>query len=146
MHKTTTMKVQKDLQKNWLLVDAEGQTLGRLASGIAKILQGKNKPGYMPHQDAGDYVVVINAKKIVVSGNKLQNKTYYKHTGYKGHLQERTLINMLETKPEWVLEEAIKGMLPKNKLRDLWLKKLKVFASTEHEHQAQNPTPHTISL
>ena len=139
MQKTTTMKVPSDLQKKWILMDATGQTLGRFATGIAKILQGKNKPEYMPHQDAGDYVVVINAKKIVVTGNKLKDKIYYKHTGYKGSLQETTLIDMLEKNPVFVVEQAIKGMLPKNKLQEMWMKKLKVFATSEHTHQAQKP-------
>ncbi len=123
----------------WFIVDAENKTLGRLASEIAKRLRGKHKPEYTPHVDTGDYIIVVNADKVRVTGNKMQQKIYYKHTGYVGHLRETTLEKMLETRPERVLEAAVKGMLPKNRLGRAMFKKLKVYAGAEHAHAAQQP-------
>ncbi len=125
--------------REWVIVDAEGQTLGRLATQIADTLRGKNKPEYTPHIDTGDFVVVINAEKITVSGNKLTEKVYYRHTGYPGGLRERTLEEQLERRPEEVIRAAVKGMLPRNKLGRAQLRKLKVYAGAEHPHKAQNP-------
>ncbi|MGA1861901.1 50S ribosomal protein L13 [Deferribacter thermophilus] len=135
--KTTWAK--PDIEKKWYLVDAEGKTLGRLASKIAKILMGKNKPIYTPFIDTGDFVVVINADKIHVTGNKLKSKIYYRHSGYLGGLKQRTLEEMLAKKPEEVLRLAVKRMLPKNRLGRKMLKKLKIYASNEHPHAAQKP-------
>ncbi len=137
----TFMLRKEDVKRDWYLVDATGKTLGRLASEIAKILMGKNKPTYTPHIDGGDFVVVVNAEKVFVTGKKLNQKIYYKHTGYFGHLKETTLKEMLEKKPEEVIRLAVRGMLPKNKLRDRRLKRLKVYAGPEHPHKSQNPKP-----
>lgn len=128
-----------EVVREWFIVDAENKTLGRLASEIAKRLRGKHKAEYTPHVDTGDYVIVVNADKIRVSGKKLQQKIYYRHTGYVGHLRETTLEKMLETHPERVLESAVKGMLPKNRLGRAMFKKLKVYAGPEHNHAAQQP-------
>lgn len=125
--------------REWVVVDAEGQTLGRLATQIADQLRGKNKPEYTPHIDTGDFVVVINAEKIKVTGNKLTEKVYYRHTGYPGGLRSRTLEEQLERRPEEVIRKAVKGMIPRTKLGRSQLLKLKVYAGTEHPHQAQNP-------
>ncbi len=137
----TFMLKKEEVQREWYVVDATGKTLGRLASEIAKILIGKHKPTYTPHVDNGDFVVVINADKIHVTGKKLDKKVYYKHTGYMGHLKETTLREMLQKKPEEVIRLAVRGMLPKNKLRDRRMKRLKVYAAPEHPHSAQNPKP-----
>lgn len=137
----TFMLRKEDVQREWYLVDATGKTLGRLASEIAKILMGKHKPTYTPHVDGGDFVVVINAEKIHATGKKLDKKIYYKHTGYPGGLKETTLREMLQKKPEEVIRLAVRGMLPKNKLRDRRMKRLKVYAGPEHPHAAQNPKP-----
>ena len=137
----TFMLKKEEVQREWYVVDATGKTLGRLASEIAKILIGKQKPTYTPHVDNGDFVVVINADKIHVTGKKLDKKVYYKHTGYMGHLKETTLREMLQKKPEEVIRLAVRGMLPKNKLRDRRMKRLKVYAAPEHPHSAQNPKP-----
>lgn len=137
----TFMLRKEDVQRDWYLVDATGKTLGRLASEIAKILMGKHKPTYTPHVDGGDFVVVINAEKIHATGKKLNQKIYYKHTGYPGGLKETTLKEMLQKKPEEVIRLAVRGMLPKNKLRDRRMKRLKVYAGPEHPHKAQNPKP-----
>ncbi|MFY9487300.1 MAG: 50S ribosomal protein L13 [Solirubrobacterales bacterium] len=125
--------------REWVIVDAEGKTLGRLATQIADTLRGKNKPEYTPHIDTGDFVVVLNAEKIRVSGNKLTEKIYYRHTGYPGGLRERTLEEQLERRPEEVIRTAVKGMLPRTKMGRAQLRKLKVYAGTEHPHAAQNP-------
>lgn len=127
------------VERKWYVVDAEGQTLGRLSSEVAKILRGKHKPIFTPHVDTGDHVVVINADKIQVTGNKLDQKMYRHHTGYAGGLKEKTLRQMMETKPEEVIRAAIKGMLPHNSLGRQIFKKLRVYAGPEHEQQAQNP-------
>ena len=129
----------ESVQRNWYVIDAEGKTLGRLASEIAKRLRGKHKPEYTPHVDTGDYIVVVNAEKVRVSGNKMQDKMYYHHTGYIGNLKSANLSQMLERRPTKVLELAVKGMLPKNPLGRAMFKKLKVFAGPEHKHEAQQP-------
>jgi large subunit ribosomal protein L13 len=128
-------------ERNWLLVDANGQTLGRLATQIADALRGKTKPEYTPHCDTGDFVVVVNAEKIAVTGNKRADKKYYRHTGYPGGIKERTLNDMLERRPEEVIRKAVKGMLPRNRLARKQLTKLKVYAGPDHPHTAQQPTP-----
>jgi large subunit ribosomal protein L13 len=128
-------------ERNWLLVDAAGLTLGRLATQIADALRGKTKPEYTPHCDTGDFVVVINAEKISVSGNKRAAKIYYRHSGYPGGLKERTLQEMLDRRPEEVIRIAVKGMLPRNRLARKQLTKLKVYAGPDHPHAAQKPTP-----
>ncbi|MFT4048792.1 MAG: 50S ribosomal protein L13 [Solirubrobacterales bacterium] len=125
--------------REWVIVDAQGQTLGRLATQLADTLRGKKKPEYTPHIDTGDFVVVINAEKIKVSGNKLTEKVYYRHTGYPGGLRSRTLEEQLDRRPEEVIRTAVKGMLPRTRLGRAQLKKLKVYAGTEHPHKAQNP-------
>ncbi|MEC7274946.1 MAG: 50S ribosomal protein L13 [Bdellovibrionota bacterium] len=128
-----------DAEKKWYLVNAEGQTVGRVATKIADILRGKTNPQYTPHTDSGDFVVVVNAEKVVFTGRKLDNKVYYKHSGYVGGLKERTAREQLDRQPQKVLMAAVKGMLPKNSLGRKQLTKLKVFAGTEHNHEAQNP-------
>ena len=129
-----------DRERNWLLVDAEGQTLGRLATQIADALRGKRKPTYTPHIDVGDFVVVVNAEKIAVTGTKLETKRYYRHSGYPGGLKSRTLGQMLERRPEEVIRHAVKGMLPRNRLARKQLTKLKIYAGPDHPHAAQKPT------
>jgi large subunit ribosomal protein L13 len=138
MMKTYTAK-PREIEQTWYLVDAEGKTLGRLATQIANLLRGKGKPQYTPHVDTGDFVVVVNAEKIHVTGNKLDQKIYYRHSGYPGGLRERTLAEQLERRPEEVLRKAVKGMLPKNKLAARQIVKLKVYAGPDHPHEAQNP-------
>lgn len=128
-----------DRERNWYLVDASGKTLGRLATQIADALRGKRKPQYTPHIDTGDFVVVVNAEKISVSGNKLDQKRYYRHSGYPGGLRSRTLAEMLERRPEEVIRLAVKGMMPRNRLARKQLTKLKVYAGTDHPHTAQRP-------
>ena len=128
-----------DVQRKWYLVDAEGKTLGRMATEIATLLRGKHKPTFTPHVDGGDFVVVINADKVVLTGKKLEQKLYRYHTGYVGGLKEITYKHMMETKPEEVVAHAVSGMLPKNKLRSRMMTRLRVFAGAEHTHAAQNP-------
>jgi|TARA_E500000075_G_C6879287_1_gene263713 large subunit ribosomal protein L13 len=128
-----------DLDKKWLLLDARDETLGRLSSKIASILMGKNKAQYTPHNDLGDYVVVVNAEKIRVTGNKDIQKKYYKHTGYPGGLKSSTFSEIIEKNPENVILKAVKGMLPKNKLSNSMISKLKVYEGDNHPHAAQNP-------
>ncbi|NOX60374.1 MAG: 50S ribosomal protein L13 [Chloroflexi bacterium] len=140
MRKTFSAKPQ-EIERQWYVVDAEGKTLGRLASEIAKILRGKHKPIYTPHVDCGDYVIVVNADKIRVTGKRLDQKIYYRHSGYIGGLKATPLRRMLETHPERVLEYAVRGMLPKNRLGRKMYKKLKVYAQPTHPHQAQQPVP-----
>jgi large subunit ribosomal protein L13 len=130
-----------EVRRAWYLIDAEGKTLGRLASECARRLRGKHKPQYTPHVDTGDYLVVVNAEKIRVTGNKLQDKMYHRHTGYIGHLRSTSLAKMLDTHPERVIEAAVKGMLPHNPLGRAMIKKLKVYAGPEHRHAAQQPQP-----
>ncbi|MCK0155598.1 50S ribosomal protein L13 [Cellulophaga sp. F20128] len=127
------------VSKEWLLVDAEGETLGRFASKVAKILRGKNKPNFTPHVDCGDNVIVINAEKVTLSGNKWQTKTYIRHTGYPGGQRSQTAIEMLEKNPARVVEKSIKGMLPKNRLGAELFRNLKVYVGSEHNQEAQKP-------
>jgi len=127
------------IERKWYVVDAQGKVLGRLASEIAKRLRGKHKPTFCAFQDNGDFIVVINADKVHLSGNKWQDKKYYRHSGYMGGLKVRTAKEMLEKKPEELLRHAVKGMLPKNRLGRKQLKKLKIYAGGEHPHQAQRP-------
>jgi large subunit ribosomal protein L13 len=131
----------KEIEQRWYLVDAEGQTLGRLATRIADTLRGKRKPQYTPHVDTGDFVVVVNAEKIAVTGQKLEKKRYYRHSGYPGGLRSRTLAEQLERRPTEVLRDAVKGMLPRNRLARRQITKLKIYAGPEHPHGAQNPEP-----
>ena len=138
--KTYTAK-PGEIEREWFLVDAEGQTLGRLATRIADTLRGKGKPVYTPHVDTGDFVVVVNAEKIQVTGNKLDQKMYYRHSGYPGGLRSRTLREQLERRPTEVIRKAVKGMLPRNRLARAQLGKLKVYAGPEHPHAAQSPQP-----
>jgi large subunit ribosomal protein L13 len=126
-------------ERDWLLVDASGKTLGRLATQIADVLRGKRKPEYTPHIDTGDFVVVVNAEKIRVTGNKLEDKLYHRHSGYPGGLRTRTLQDMLDRRPEEVIRRAVKGMLPRNRLARQQLRKLKIYAGPEHPHEAQRP-------
>jgi len=128
-----------NIERNWLIVDAKDQRLGRLATRIADNLRGKTKPTYTPNIDTGDFVVVVNAERIAVTGRKMENKIYYRHTGYPGGLKQRTLAEMMDKKPEEVLRLAVKGMLPKNRLGRAQLKKLKIYVGPEHPHEAQNP-------
>jgi large subunit ribosomal protein L13 len=128
-------------ERNWLVVDASGKTLGRLATQIADILRGKRKPEYTPHVDVGDFVIVVNAERVSVSGNKLHEKRYYRHSGYPGGLRSRTLEEMLARRPEEVIRLAVKGMLPRNRLGRAQLRKLKIYAGPEHPHAAQKPEP-----
>ena len=135
----TYMANPDKIEKKWYVVDAEGKNLGRLSSEIAKILRGKNKPEFTPNVDTGDYVIVINAEKIKVTGKKLNQKIYYSHSDYVGGMKETTLKEMLAKKPERVIELAVKGMLPKGPLGRSMIKKLFVYAGPEHKHQAQKP-------
>jgi ribosomal protein L13 len=127
------------VERKWYVVDAEGKTLGRLASEVANVLRGKNKPTYTPHIDTGDYVIVVNAEKIQVTGKKLDQKIYYHHSEYVGGMKEATLREMMQKKPEFVITHAVKGMLPKGPLGRQMLKKLHVYAGPEHNHAAQKP-------
>lgn len=135
----TYMAKASDIQRKWLVIDAEGQTLGRLASEVASILRGKHKPTFTPHVDTGDHVIIINAEKIHLTGNKLEGKVYYRHSLHPGGLKSRTAKEMIQTRPEQMLEGAIKGMLPKNTLGRQMFKKLNVYKGSEHPHQAQKP-------
>lgn len=126
---------------SWYVVDASGKTLGRLASEVAKRLRGKHKPEYTPHVDTGDYIIIINASQVKVTGNKSKDKMYYSHSGYPGGIKEITFEKLLAKKPERVIEIAVKGMLPKNPLGRAMYRKLKVFAGSEHPHAAQQPQP-----
>lgn len=128
-----------DSNKNWYVIDATDVVLGRLASKVAHMLKGKHKPQYQPHTDEGDYIIVINAKKIRVTGNKLSDKIYYKHTGYIGNMKETPLGKMLDKKPDFVIKNAVKGMLPKNTLGRTMIKKLKIYDNENHGHNAQKP-------
>jgi large subunit ribosomal protein L13 len=130
-----------EIERNWYLVDAEGKTLGRLATRIADALRGKDKPQYTPHVDTGDFVVVVNAEKITVTGKKLDEKLYRRHSGYPGGLRSRPLRDELERRPTEVLRKAVKGMLPRNRLARQQLTKLKIYAGPEHPHEAQAPKP-----
>jgi large subunit ribosomal protein L13 len=133
------MAKPNEVQRDWYVVDAAGQTLGRLASEIAKILRGKHKPTFTPHVDTGDFVIVVNAEKVELTGKKLDQKKYYRHSGYPGGLKETTYRKLMDKKPELVIEKAVKGMIPHNKLGRQIIKKLKVYAGPDHPHQAQQP-------
>lgn len=137
--RTTYMAKASEIERKWYVIDAEGQTLGRLASQVASILRGKHKPTYTPHVDTGDHVIIVNAEKIKLTGNKLNDKIYYRHSGYAGGLKMRTAGQMLDRQPEKVIELAVKGMLPKGPLGRKMFKKLHVYAGPEHPHQAQQP-------
>jgi large subunit ribosomal protein L13 len=133
-----------DVTRDWFVVDAEGQTLGRMATQIARLLRGKHKPEYTPHVDTGDYIVVVNAEKVRVTGNKAKDKMYYRHTGYPGGLRSMSFEKMIDHAPERTIEFAVKGMLPKGPLGRAMYAKLKVYAGTEHPHQAQQPQALTL--
>lgn len=137
----TFTEKKEEIEREWYVVDAEGQTLGRLASRIAPILKGKHKPTYTPHLDCGDFVIIVNAEKVRVTGRKLDQKLYYHHSGYPGGLKSISLRDQLGRYPERVLEAAVRGMLPKNKLGRRMIKKLKVYAGDSHPHEAQLPKP-----
>ncbi|MGB7530800.1 MAG: 50S ribosomal protein L13 [Bacilli bacterium] len=138
MSKTFMAKAQ-NIERKWYLVDATDMVLGRLSTEVARILRGKHKPAYTPHVDCGDYVIIVNAEKVALTGNKLQDKVYYRHSGYPGGLRQRTAKEILATQPVKVLEKAIRGMLPKSKLGAAMYRKLYVYAGPEHPHQAQKP-------
>ncbi|MAC91263.1 MAG: 50S ribosomal protein L13 [Woeseiaceae bacterium] len=135
-----------EVDRKWYLIDASGKTLGRLAADIASRLRGKHKVEYTPHVDTGDYIVVINAEKIRVTGNKLQDKKYYRYTGYIGNLKSISLEKLLKEKPERVIQKAVKGMLPRNPLGRKMFSKLKVFSGPDHDHAAQQPIPLDINI
>lgn len=137
--RTTYMAKPNEVERKWLVIDATGKTLGRLASEAASLIRGKHKPQFTPHVDTGDFVVIINAEKIVLTGKKLQNKNYYRHSMYPGGLKVTPAYEMLAKRPDRMLEIAVHGMLPKNRLGDRMKLKLKVYAGPEHPHQAQNP-------
>ena len=138
---STFMAKKEAVQRSWYLVDADNKVLGRLASELAKILRGKNKPDFTPHVDTGDYVVVINAEKVNLTGNKLKDKVYYRHSGYPGGIKSMTAEDLKAKRPEDLVRLAVKGMLPKNRLGRKLFKKLKVYAGAEHPHQAQQLKP-----
>jgi large subunit ribosomal protein L13 len=133
-----------EVERRWYVVDAEGQTLGRLATEIARLLRGKNKPQYTPHVDTGDFVVVVNAEKVVVTGKKAEQKVYRRHSGYPGGLKETSYEQMMERRPTEILRRAVKGMMPKNRLARQQLRKLKIYAGPEHPHAAQDPQPYEV--
>ncbi len=135
----TFVAKKEEVNRNWYLVDAENQVLGRIATTIANVLRGKNKPTYTPSVDTGDFVIVVNAEKIALTGNKLADKTYYSHSGYPGGIKSITAGKLLEKKPEDLIRIAVKGMLPKNKLARHMLSKLKIYTGSEHPHKAQQP-------
>jgi large subunit ribosomal protein L13 len=141
--KTYAVKAS-EIESSWWLVDASDQTLGRLATRIATLLEGKHKPTYSPHIDVGDHVVVVNAGRIRVTGNKLAQKRYYRHSNYPGGLKEESLEALLARKPEAVIERAVKGMLPQNRIGRAMIKKLKVYSGTDHPHQAQQPAAYEL--
>jgi len=138
---TTVSAKPAEVRREWYLVDADGKTLGRLASEIARRLRGKHKVEYTPHVDTGDYIVVVNAEKIRVTGNKLKDKMYHHHTGYIGNLKSISLEKQLQKAPERVIEHAVRGMLPRNPLGRSMMKKLKIYAGAQHRHEAQQPQP-----
>ncbi len=143
--KTISAKAD-DVKRDWFLIDADGKTLGRLATEIARRLRGKHKAIYTPHVDTGDYIVVINAEKVRVSGNKAKDKMYYRHSGYMGGMQVTNFSDMIERTPERVIEIAVKGMLPKNPLGREMYRKLKVYAGPQHQHAAQQPQPLELNI
>lgn len=135
---------QADIRREWFVIDARDQTLGRLASQVAVLLRGKHKPMFTPHMDTGDFVIIVNADKIRVTGKKLDQKVYYRYSGYPGGVKARTLREQLARNPERVIRLAVRGMLPKNRLGRHMIRKLKVYAGDKHPHQAQQPKPYTI--
>lgn len=135
-----------DVDRAWHVVDADGLPLGRLASHVAQILRGKHKPQYAPHADVGDFVVIVNAEKVAVTSDKSQRKIYYRHSGYPGGLREESFANLQERRPTAIVERAIRGMLPKNRLGRQMLRKLKVYAGADHPHEAQNPQPLSFDI
>ena len=137
----TYVATPSDRERNWFVVDASGKTLGRLATQIANALRGKRKPTYTPHIDTGDFVVVVNAEKVHVTGNKRTDKRYYRHSGYPGGLRSRSFEEMLARRPEEIIRLAVKGMMPRNRLARKQLTKLKIYAGEEHPHAAQKPQP-----
>ena len=134
----------RTVERKWYLIDAEGQTLGRLATEISRLLRGKDKPQYTPHVDTGDFVVVVNAEKVLVTGKKAEQKVYYRHTGYPGGLKKTSYEVMQERKPTEILRKAVRGMMPKTRLGRQQLRKLKIYAGPEHPHEAQNPQPYEV--
>ena len=138
---TTVSAKPAEVRRDWYVVDADGKTLGRLASEIARRLKGKHKPIFTPHTDTGDYIVVVNAEKVRVTGNKLKDKMYHHHTGYVGNLKSISLEKLLDKAPEQVIETAVRGMLPRSPLGRTMMRKLRVYAGPEHNHEAQQPTP-----
>jgi large subunit ribosomal protein L13 len=141
----TYVATPSDRQRDWYVIDAQGKTLGRLATQIADALRGKRKPAYTPHIDTGDFVIVINAEKIHVTGNKRTDKLYHRHSGYPGGLRTRTFEQMLERRPEEIIRRAVKGMMPRNRLARKQLTKLRIYAGPEHPHAAQKPEPLEIA-
>jgi large subunit ribosomal protein L13 len=135
----TYQATAQDRERDWYVVDAADRTLGRLATQIADVLRGKRKPTYTPHVDVGDFVIVVNAEKVAVTGNKREDKRYWRHSGYPGGIRSRTLGDLLEKRPEEVIRRAVKGMLPRNRLARQQLRKLKIYAGPDHPHQAQKP-------
>lgn len=140
MRSTASLRPQ-DVERRWYVVDADDRVLGRLATEIARVLRGKHKPSYTPHVDGGDFVIVVNAQKVRLTGRKREQKAYYRHTGYPGGIRSVTAGRLLETAPERVIEAAVRGMLPKNRLGRQMFRKLKVYAGPEHPHAAQQPEP-----
>ena len=142
----TYVATPAERERDWYVVDASGKTLGRLATQIADALRGKRKPQYTPHVDTGDFVIVVNAEKIAVTGDKLAQKRYYRHSGYPGALRSRTLREMLDRRPEEVIRKAVRGMMPRNRLARKQLTKLKVYAGPDHPHAAQRPQPMEVDV
>jgi len=136
---STFIAKKDEIERNWVLVDTKDKVLGRLAADVASILRGKTKPTYTPHTDVGDFVVIINAEKVILTGRKMEQKTYYRHSGYMGGLKSRTARQLMEKNPEEIIRHAVKGMLPKNSLGRSMFKKLKVYAGETHPHEAQKP-------
>ena len=143
--RTTYQVKESEIERKWYVIDAEGQTLGRLSAQVSKMLMGKHKPIYTPHLDTGDYIIIINSDKIHTTGRKLDQKLYRRHTGHPGGLRETTLRVMQQKKPEYVITHAVKGMLPKKALGAKMLKKLRVYRGSEHPHAAQNPETITLT-
>jgi len=142
---STPFPSSKTIKREWHVIDAEGQVLGRMATRVATLLMGKHKPGYTPFLDCGDHVVVINAEKIVLTGNKLNDKMYYRHTGYPGGIKEARARRVIRENPERIIEAAVRGMVPKTKLGRQMLTKLRVYGGPEHPHEAQQPQPYSLA-
>ena len=142
---STPFPSKKSIERNWHVIDAEGQVLGRMATRVATLLMGKHKPGYTPFLDCGDHVVIVNAEKIVLTGAKMDDKMYYRHSGYPGGIKEARARRVMREKPTMIVETAIKGMVPKTKLGRQMLTKLRVYAGPEHPHEAQQPQPYSLA-